>query len=99
MARIDYGIRNGRDSVYGLLFVIKLAMTGNESELLMRFHQENPSFPHQSTVQQLFSESRFEAYRSLGEHAAEAAFDPLLVESAPQSIAQWLTSLEPKLIP
>jgi hypothetical protein len=99
MTRIDYGVVDGGQPVLGLLLVIKLALTGNESELLMRFRREYPSFPHQSTAQQLFSESQFEAYRALGEHAAEAAFDPLLTQQAPASASEWLCALEQRLLP
>jgi len=99
MARIDYGDVDGGGPIHGLLLVIKLALTGNESELLMRFRREYPSFPHQSTAQQLFSESQFEAYRALGEHAADAAFDPLLVGDPPASVSEWLRGLEQRLLP
>ena len=99
MARIDYSDEEDGQPIHGLLLVIKLALTGNESELLMQFRQLNPAFPHQSTAQQLFSEAQFEAYRALGEHAAEAAFDPLLAGSHPKGAADWLLQLEQRLLP
>lgn len=99
MANIDYGDQENGKPVHGLLLVIKLALSGNESELLMQFRQLNPTFPHQSTAQQLFSEAQFEAYRALGEHAAEAAFDPLLAGPHPQGAADWLQQLEQRLQP
>lgn len=99
MARIDYGDEESGKPIHGLLLVIKLALTGNESELLMQFQQLNPAFPHQSTAQQLFSEAQFEAYRALGEHAAEAAFDPLLAGPHPKGAADWLLQLEQRLLP
>jgi hypothetical protein len=99
MANIDYGDQENGKPVHGLLLVIKLALSGNESELLMQFRQLNPTFPHQSTAQQLFSEAQFEAYRALGEHAAEAAFDPLLAGPNPQGAADWLRQLEQRLKP
>jgi hypothetical protein len=100
MTRIDYGVVENGEPVLGLLLVIKLALTGNESETLMRYRRENPTFPHQSTAQQLFSESQFEAYRALGEHAANAAFDELLVGNlTPGDVATWLSELERRLLP
>lgn len=99
MSRIDYGDEESGKPIHGLLLVIKLALTGNESELLMQFQQLNPAFPHQSTAQQLFSEAQFEAYRALGEHAAEAAFDPLLAGPHPKGAADWLLQLEQRLLP
>lgn len=98
MTRIDYGVSDASGPILGLLLVIKLALTGNESELLMRYRRENPAFPHQSTAQQLFSEAQFEAYRELGEHAAEAAFDPLLVETPTGQASVWLRELEQRLL-
>lgn len=99
MTRIDYGeVDSFGHPIYGLLLIIKLALTGNESELLMRYRREYPSFPHQSTVQQLFSEAQFEAYRALGEHAADAAFDPLLAGEAHRSVPDWLRQLEQRLL-
>ncbi len=101
MTRIDYGATDESGKpILGLLLVIKLALTGNESELLMRYRRENTAFPHQSTAQQLFNEAQFEAYRELGDHAAEAAFDELLVDkSTPASASHWLRALEQKLLP
>ena len=100
MTRIDYGVVENGEPVLGLLLVIKLALTGNESETLMRYRRENPGFPHQSTAQQLFSESQFEAYRALGEHAANAAFDKLLVGNLTSGdVATWLSELERRLLP
>lgn len=43
--------------------------------------------------------TRIEAYRSLGEHAAEAAFDPLLVQTASRRTSDWLRDLEQRLLP
>lgn len=99
MARIDYGDEEDGQPIQGLLLVIKLTLTGNESELLMQFRQSNPTFPHQSTAHQLFSEAQFEAYRALGEHAAEAAFDPLLASAHPKGAIDWLLQLEQRLQP
>lgn len=61
LSRIDYP--NGK---HGLLLYIKSSLTGNEPEFLKKYHADNPDFPHQSTIQQLFSETQFEAYRALG---------------------------------
>src|ERR1700738_1008387 len=36
--------------------------------------RRNPSFPHETTLDQLFSEEQFEAYRNLGFHAVNAVF-------------------------
>jgi hypothetical protein len=99
LIRIDYGIKHDGLPVHGLLLVIKLALTGNEPELLMQYLRDFPAFPHQSTAQQLFTETQFEAYRALGEHAADAAFDPALIDNMPQDTPGWLRELEKRLLP
>ncbi len=81
LSRIEYP-----GGEYGLLLYIKSSLTGNESEFLKKYRAENPAFPHQSTAQQLFSETQFEAYRALGEHIAEDLFRPDLV-------GRWKTNL------
>ncbi|HYJ91041.1 MAG TPA: hypothetical protein VEV84_07025, partial [Pyrinomonadaceae bacterium] len=50
----------------GILFYIKPTICGNEPIELRHYVQANPTFPHQSTADQLFDEKQFEAYRSLG---------------------------------
>jgi hypothetical protein len=35
---------------------------------VINYKRKNPDFPQESTMEQLFSEEQFEAYRALGEH-------------------------------
>lgn len=58
----------------GYLVYLKLSLTGNEGEFLRRFRLDEPAFPHHPTADQNFTEARFEAYRSLGEHVGEKLF-------------------------
>jgi hypothetical protein len=58
----------------GTLVYVKLSMTGNESEYLKAYRHQNPSFPHDSTSQQLYGEAQWEAYRALGDHVGEDLF-------------------------
>ncbi|MBO9400522.1 hypothetical protein [Shimia sp. R9_3] len=85
----------------GLLLVVKLAMTGDESELVKAYHTDHPDFPHQSTADQFFDEEQFEAYRQLGAHSAEGFFNPALTGSTspPKSISEWLRALSVRLLP
>jgi hypothetical protein len=66
------------DRSVGWLVYIKLSLTGNEPAYVLDYKRAHPSFPHESTLDQLFSEQQFEAYRRLGEHAAEDLFRPEL---------------------
>lgn len=63
----------------GYLAYVKLSLTGNEGEFLRRVRLDEPEFPHHSTADQFFSETRFEAYRALGEHVGEKMFLPAIV--------------------
>jgi hypothetical protein len=64
----------GSEEVYGYLLYLKLSLTGNEGEFIRRYRLDEPVFPHQSTADQFFSETQFEAYRSLGEHVGDKLF-------------------------
>ena len=90
VSRIDYP-----DGNHGLLLYVKSSLTGNESEFLRKYRAENPDFPHQSTAQQLFSETQFEAYRVLGEHIAKDLFRHDLVGKwvTDVSVREWFERL------
>jgi hypothetical protein len=90
LSRIDYP-----DGSHGVLLYVKSSLTGNESEFLRKYRAENPDFPHQSTAQQLFSETQFEAYRALGEHIARDLFRPDLVGAWDSSVSvhEWFKQL------
>ena len=75
LCRIDYG-----QGQHGLLLYIKPSMTLNESEFLRKYRDQHPTFPHESTAQQLYDETQFEAYRALGEHIGEDLFRTELVD-------------------
>jgi hypothetical protein len=65
---IDYpGVNDGPRET-GVLIYIKASLSGDENDYVMAYKAAHPSFPHESTMDQLFSEEQFEAYRALGEH-------------------------------
>jgi len=59
----------------GLLLYIKSSITGDENDYIMDYKRRNSAFPHETTLDQLFSEEQFEVYRALGFHAALHALD------------------------
>jgi hypothetical protein len=65
-------IRYGKDSrgqeQIGHLLYIKNSVTGDESVDIREYRAKNPSFPHETTADQFFDETQFEAYRALGRH-------------------------------
>jgi hypothetical protein len=58
----------------GTLLYIKASMSGDEPSDVRNYVVDHPAFPHESTADQFFSESRFESYRVLGEHVALNVF-------------------------
>jgi hypothetical protein len=67
VAEIDYqAADNSRDVKNGMLLYVKAGYRGTEGADVRSYAIANPDFPHQSTMNQWFSESQFESYRSLG---------------------------------
>jgi hypothetical protein len=67
---IDYpGVGNGPREK-GVLVYIKSSMSGDENDYVLSYKATNSAFPHETTMDQLFTEEQFEAYRALGEHIA-----------------------------
>jgi hypothetical protein len=52
----------------GTIIYFKASFTGDESTDIKNYKKAHDAFPHESTVDQWFSESQFECYRRLGHH-------------------------------
>ncbi len=63
IAQIHYG---GDDEKIGTLLYVKTTMTKKLPADVYGYKDAHPSFPDQSTADQFFDESQFEAYRELG---------------------------------
>jgi Patatin-like phospholipase len=59
------------DAKSGLLLYIKPGFHGTEPADVRAYAAMHPAFPHESTAEQWFSESRMEAYRVLGSHIVD----------------------------
>jgi hypothetical protein len=59
----------------GVLVYIKSSLTGDENDYVFHYKKRYPRFPHETTLDQMFSEEQFEAYRALGHHIAYGLFD------------------------
>ena len=68
------GVISYPNGAKGLLLYVKAAVTGDEADYVLDYKSRNPSFPHESTGDQFFSEEQFEAYRALGFHAVQGFF-------------------------
>lgn len=64
------GIIKYDDDETGVLIYIKSSLSGDENDYILDYFKRHPTFPHETTVDQFFTEEQFEAYRALGFHAA-----------------------------
>jgi hypothetical protein len=55
----------------GVLVYVKPSLSGDEPSDVLHFATTDPTFPHQTTSDQFFSEAQFESYRRLGAHVIE----------------------------
>lgn len=58
----------------GILLYVKSSITGDENDYIVDYKRRFPSYPHETTADQLFSEEQFEVYRALGFHAVNELF-------------------------
>ncbi|MFT7775568.1 hypothetical protein [Roseateles sp.] len=77
LATIHYPAGRGGPALQGELFYIKPVVSGDEPLDVLAFARSHASpkspFPHQSTAEQFFDQSQFEAYRVLGLHSVLTA--------------------------
>ncbi|GFM82195.1 hypothetical protein PSCICN_28870 [Pseudomonas cichorii] len=84
----------------GLMLYLKLSLTGDETELLKRYRSISPDFPHESTLDQFYTEEQFEAYRQLGVHVAEGVFSQALLDenATPTDVSEWFKQLAKNML-
>lgn len=58
----------------GHLILLKASITGDENVAVAQYRSLHPTFPHESTANQFFSEDQFESYRRLGQHILRTSF-------------------------
>lgn len=68
-------VKPGGDREMGAIIYIKASLSGDETDYVIAYKKANPDFPHETTMDQLFTEEQFEAYRALGEHIARRFLD------------------------
>jgi hypothetical protein len=72
-ATFTYPPRDGQAAVSGVLYYARNVMTKDAPWDVQAHHLEDPSFPHDSTTDQLYTDQKFESYRMLGEQAGNNA--------------------------
>jgi|HubBroStandDraft_5_1064220.scaffolds.fasta_scaffold10025_2 hypothetical protein len=58
----------------GTIIYVKASLAGDEPTDVKNYSKTCPAFPHESTVDQWFTETQFESYRSLGYHIISSSF-------------------------
>jgi hypothetical protein len=71
IGRICYSAVDGSNAPDGIIIYIKPACYGDEPRDIYEYFKRSKTFPHESTVDQFFSESQFESYRMLGAYTME----------------------------
>ncbi|HEX4484529.1 MAG TPA: hypothetical protein VH081_12205 [Solirubrobacteraceae bacterium] len=61
------------DQTEGVLYYARNVMTASAPWDVRARHIEDPTFPHDPTTDQLYTDQKFESYRALGERAGERA--------------------------
>jgi Patatin-like phospholipase len=61
------------DGTEGALVYTRNVMTAKAPWDVRAYHLRDPAFPHNTTVDQFYTDQKFEGYRALGEHAARRA--------------------------
>jgi hypothetical protein len=73
------GLKKGGDDKYtGVIVYMKSSLVGDEPPDLLAYKLAHDVFPQDSTVNQWFTETQFEAYRRLGHHVTMTAIQPAL---------------------
>jgi hypothetical protein len=77
----------------GYLIYLKASITGDEDIGVAQYRSAHPSFPHETTANQFYSEAQFESYRMLGRHVVEHAFRGVQVGEHPLPAAMKLADV------
>ena len=77
----------------GHLIYLKASMTSDEDVSIAQYRASHPSFPHETTADQFFSEDQFESYRKLGLHTVRRSFKGTLPGDDPLMTAERLADV------
>jgi hypothetical protein len=83
----------------GVLIYIKASLSGDENDYVTAYKAGHPTFPHETTMEQLFSEEQFECYRALGEHIGRRMISGMDKVSVSGPKSQQLVELARTMFP
>lgn len=73
----------------GKIIYIKASLTGDEPTDVQNYKKTCDAFPHESTIDQWFSESQFESYRKLGYHEVLSSIQGSLPAGPQAGTPHW----------
>jgi hypothetical protein len=91
---VQGSIKYPEDDERGTVLYIKTSITGDEPGDVLNYNRQHRGFPHESTLDQWFTESQFESYRRLGYHCV-LDNPPTVGAIPPVTTAVQNTSLAP----
>lgn len=77
----------------GYLIYLKASVSGDESVDITQYRSSHPTFPHETTADQFFSEDQFESYRKLGQHVVEHSMRGTRPGDHPLQVAKRLADV------
>ena len=77
----------------GYLIYLKASVSGDEDVGVTQYRSVHPSFPHETTADQFFSEDQFESYRRLGQHIVRTSLRGSQPGDHPVAIAERLADV------
>jgi Patatin-like phospholipase len=80
-----YPERSGGGEIACRLVYARNVMTEGSPWDVLALHKADPNFPHNSTLDQFYTDQKFEGYRVLGERAGEAAVERMKRPAAGES--------------
>jgi hypothetical protein len=85
----------------GILVYFKAALTGLEPTPVLQYKASHPTFPHETTGDQFYSEDQFESYRRLGFDVVSRALTPALARQPKtmQDLAETLRETSSPTLP
>ena len=100
LGKIRYPKVGQQQAETGYLLYIKSSISGTETEYIREYRTRSTDFPHETTGDQFFNETQFEAYRALGYDSAktlfseQSAFDEQAEKGAKSiSVESWFQDL------
>ncbi len=78
----------------GWLIYLKASLNGSEPVDVYNYAKSHLDFPHESTANQLYTETQFESYRELGSHAVDALCAGLAPDAGIEELAELLRKVQ-----